>query len=51
MLYFKPLRVNNDQQRLLYLAKLSFKVVGEIKSFQNGYKVLHDYRLSTEEDT
>jgi hypothetical protein len=51
MLYFKPLRVNNDQQRLLYLAKLSFKVVGEIKSFQNEHKVLHDYRLSTEEDT
>ena len=36
---FKVLKEKNLQQRLLYLARISFKIDGEIKSFSNKQKL------------
>jgi len=36
---FKQLKGENQQPRVLYLARISFKVDGEIKSFQDKQKL------------
>ena len=36
---FKALKGENLQPRLLYLARISFKIVGEIKSFLDNQKL------------
>jgi hypothetical protein len=36
---YQALRVNNFHPRLLYLAKLSFKIDGEIKTYQDKYRL------------
>ena len=38
---FKVLKGKNLQQRILYLAKLSFRTQGQIKSFSDKHKLRH----------
>jgi Zn-finger domain-containing protein len=49
----QALKESNCQLRLVYPAKLSFLIEGEIKTFQNKEKAkgIHDYQTSTTEDT
>ena len=37
--YLKVLKEKNLKPRLLYLARISFKIVGEIKSFSDKQKL------------
>jgi hypothetical protein len=47
---FQALKENNFKHRVLYPAKLSFIIEGEIKTFHNKQKV-DDHEISTPEDT
>jgi hypothetical protein len=38
-MYFKYLKENNCQPRLLYPAKVSFQIKGEIKNFQDNHNL------------
>ena len=39
MIYSKRQKAKNFQPRILYLAKFSFRIEGEIKSFQDKQKL------------
>jgi hypothetical protein len=50
---FRPKKESNCQPRLVYPAKLSFLIEGEMKTFHNNKitKGIHDHKTSTAENT
>jgi hypothetical protein len=48
---FWALNENNFNPRILYLAKLSFKIDGAIKVFHDKQKLVYDHQTNTTKDS